>query len=188
MALRATSRELLAPLRTFPLPSSEQADLGEVYELDHGTQSIGGFGVTTRAQTPPLGANGDGAWVDQRHFFNLIAYAGKAESAAKRLHKGDRIAAQGRLQQREGTPPTAPTTNSSRSSSTASTTHRPTPPTTTDPTPPTPTDRPAPLLQAGGARPGTCCTTSTSSFLSHPHARIEPEAAVLTHRRAPATS
>ena len=44
------SREILAPLRTFPLSSFEEAELGEVHELLPGTQAISEFGITTREQ------------------------------------------------------------------------------------------------------------------------------------------
>jgi ribonuclease BN (tRNA processing enzyme) len=44
------SAELLAPLRTAPISPSEAHELGEVHELAPGSQSVGRFTVTARAQ------------------------------------------------------------------------------------------------------------------------------------------
>ena len=44
------SEELLAPLRTAPISPSDAHELGEVRELEPGTQAVGRFQVTTREQ------------------------------------------------------------------------------------------------------------------------------------------
>lgn len=44
------SEELLAPLRQPPISAFSAAQLGDVYELRDGAQTIGGFPVTARAQ------------------------------------------------------------------------------------------------------------------------------------------
>jgi ribonuclease BN (tRNA processing enzyme) len=44
------SADLLAPLRSPPISPSEPEELGDIEELEAGAQTIGAFGLTTRAQ------------------------------------------------------------------------------------------------------------------------------------------